>query len=175
MCGTYVQLYYKLVFKKKSFVLYVALGRPCWYHGKKSQNIFKYYKYPTLLDKIRGSHLGTWGTWWKPHGNMIRTQNKRSLPPSPSPKKKNYNWTTPHECMLSLLISCMKLLFPKLFVTVFGLRKHIWICEDESLRWFMRPNPNKVWEDESLRWIMRPNPNKVWEDESLRWIMRPNP
>jgi len=72
-------------------------------------------------------------------------------------------------------IGCIKLLFPKLFVTIFGLGKHIWICKDESLRWFMRPNPNKVWEDESLRWIMRPNPNKVWEDESLRWIMRPNP
>jgi len=39
-------------------------------------------------------------------------------PASPPPKEKNW---MPHECMLNLLISYMKPLFPKLFVTLFGL------------------------------------------------------
>jgi len=49
----------------------------------------------------------TLGTHWE-HGR----KQKLALPPT-SPKKKK-NWTL-EECMLSLLIGCMKLLFPKLF------------------------------------------------------------
>jgi len=39
------------------------------------------------------------------------------LPLAPQKEKK---WTI-HECMLTLSIGCMKFLFPKLFVTIFGL------------------------------------------------------
>jgi hypothetical protein len=46
-----------------------------------------------------------------------RKKNKKSL--SPSPQKEKI-WTV-HECMLSLPHGCMKFLFPKLFVTIFGL------------------------------------------------------
>jgi hypothetical protein len=53
-------------------------------------------------------------TPWEDIGNE---GGKKSCSPS-SPKEKNW---TPHECMLSLLVGCMKLLFPKLFVTIFGL------------------------------------------------------
>jgi hypothetical protein len=35
-------------------------------------------------------------------------------------EEKQKNWTL-EECMLSLFVGCMKLLFPKLFVTSFGL------------------------------------------------------
>jgi hypothetical protein len=45
-----------------------------------------------------------------------RKKTKKSLPPL----LKEKNWT-PRECMLSVLIGCMTLLFPKLFVTIFGL------------------------------------------------------
>jgi hypothetical protein len=41
-----------------------------------------------------------------------------SLPTRPLQKGKN--WTI-HECKLSLLIGCMKFLFPKLLVTIFHL------------------------------------------------------
>jgi hypothetical protein len=44
-----------------------------------------------------------------------RKKTKKSLPPL-----KEENWT-PHECMLSVLIGCMKILFSKLFVTLFRL------------------------------------------------------
>jgi hypothetical protein len=47
-------------------------------------------------------------------------KNKKFLPPPP-PSPKGKKWTPHHEGMLSLLIGCMKLLFPKLFVTIFGL------------------------------------------------------
>jgi hypothetical protein len=55
-------------------------------------------------------------------GNMLGTQKKETnyitLPPHPTPKGKN---RAHNECMLSLPIGCMKFLFPKLFVTIFGL------------------------------------------------------
>jgi hypothetical protein len=38
-----------------------------------------------------------------------------STPPPPPQERKR----TPHECMLSFLIGCMKLLFSKMFVTIF--------------------------------------------------------
>jgi hypothetical protein len=92
---------------------------------KKSQNLFKYYKYPTLLDKIRVS-LGNLGnlmeTQWEHDTNTTKDPFPPPLPPAQKKKKKHW---TPHECMLSLLIGCIKLLFPKLFVTVFDLHKPI--------------------------------------------------
>jgi hypothetical protein len=46
-----------------------------------------------------------------------RTRKTKKIPSSHPTKEKN--WTS-HECMLSLLIGCMKPLLPKLFVTIFG-------------------------------------------------------
>jgi hypothetical protein len=46
-------------------------------------------------------------------------KTKKHLPPAPPPQKEKTR--AHHECMLSLPIGCMKFLFPKLFVTIFGL------------------------------------------------------
>jgi hypothetical protein len=54
------------------------------------------------------------------HENMIGTRKKTKNPFPTPPTLKEKNWTL-HECMLSVLIGCLKLLFPKLFVTLFGL------------------------------------------------------
>jgi hypothetical protein len=60
------------------------------------------------------------GTPWEHDGNTLRTREENKKIPVP-PLKKKKNWTV-HECMLSLLpIGCMKFLFPKPFVTIFGL------------------------------------------------------
>jgi hypothetical protein len=40
--------------------------------------------------------------------------------PAPLKNKRERNWIV-HGCMLSLLIACMKFLFPKLLITIFGL------------------------------------------------------
>jgi hypothetical protein len=45
---------------------------------------------------------------------------KNPPPPNP-PKKRKKKYQGTFECMLSLSIGCMKSLFPKLFVTTFGL------------------------------------------------------
>jgi len=50
-----------------------------------------------------------WEHPWEPDGNMLGT------------KKKNEKKSRHFECMLSLRVGCMKFLFPKLFVTIFGL------------------------------------------------------
>jgi hypothetical protein len=71
-------------------------------------------KSEVLLGRSRGNNLGTWGTLWEHIGNKEKNKKSRLLPP---PKKK----LDTHECMLSLLIGHMKLLFPKLVVTIFGL------------------------------------------------------
>jgi hypothetical protein len=65
-------------------------------------------KSEVLLGRSGGNNLRTWGTCWEHVGN--KGKNKEILPP---PKK-----TGP---FMSLLIGHMKLLFPKLFVTIFGL------------------------------------------------------
>jgi hypothetical protein len=59
-------------------------------------------------------------TWelGEPYGNTLGTRKKTKNPPSYLPQRKKLD---PHECMLSLLIGHMKLLFPKLVVTIFGL------------------------------------------------------
>jgi len=52
--------------------------------------------------------MNTLGTWKK---------KQKITPPIPAPKE---NAWAHHECMLSLPIGCIKSLFPKLFVTIFG-------------------------------------------------------
>jgi len=45
-------------------------------------------------------------------------EDKQKNFPHPTQKGKS---KAHHECMVSFLIGCMKLLFPKLFVTIFGM------------------------------------------------------
>jgi hypothetical protein len=64
------------------------------------------------------------GTHWELEGNMLGTKEKiLALPPPPPPfsKLKRKRKSRHVECMMSLPIGCMKFLFPKLFVTIFGL------------------------------------------------------
>jgi hypothetical protein len=64
--------------------------------------------------------LGTWGTS-REHDEHIenKEEKQKKTPPTPPPKGRN---RAHHEHMLSLPIDdCMKFLFPKLFVTIFGL------------------------------------------------------
>jgi hypothetical protein len=61
------------------------------------------------------------GTHWELEGNTLEQRKKRkktSLPPNLKLKRKKSRHL---ECMLSLPIGCMKFLFPKLFITIFGL------------------------------------------------------
>ncbi len=78
-----------------------------------------------------GEHIGNLGnilrTWWEPIENLRRgtcwEQRKNEKNPPLPPKTQNLKENKPRhlECMLSLPIGCMKFLFPKLFVTIFGL------------------------------------------------------
>jgi hypothetical protein len=52
---------------------------------------------------------------------MLGTKEKEKILPSPQTQNLKENKARHLECMLSLLICCMKFLFPKLFVTIFGL------------------------------------------------------
>jgi hypothetical protein len=63
-----------------------------------------------------GEHIGNLG-------NILGTKEnkKKILSPLPQPKLKRKIKSRHFECMLSLPISYMKFLFPKLFVTIFGL------------------------------------------------------
>jgi hypothetical protein len=60
------------------------------------------------------------GTHLELEENMLRTKEKfkKKLPSPPPCKEKRPRH---FECMLSLPIACMKFLFPKLFITIFGL------------------------------------------------------
>jgi hypothetical protein len=62
------------------------------------------------------------GTSKKHDENTLRTRKgkkeKKKKCPHLIPKRKN---RAHHECMQSLRIDCMKFLFPKLFITIFGL------------------------------------------------------
>ncbi len=61
--------------------------------------------YGDRSEMILGTAQGTtWGSPWELHGNILEQGGKKSCSPS-SPKEKNW---TPHECMLSLLVGCMK-------------------------------------------------------------------
>jgi hypothetical protein len=53
------------------------------------------------------------GSFWEFKRNMLGIK-ENNLPPTQNLKEKNQR-------MLSLPIGCMKFLFPKLFVTIFGL------------------------------------------------------
>jgi len=71
--------------------------------------------------------LGTWGTYLELDGNSKGThweprenKNKIPSPPPPNKIKKKKKKNTVNEC-LSLLIGCKKFLFPKEFITIFGL------------------------------------------------------
>jgi hypothetical protein len=76
-----------------------------------------------------GEHIGNirnvLSTWWEPIGNLKRISwdqrknEKKSSPHQKLKRKKKKKRTL--SCMLSLPIGCMKFLFPKLFVTIFGL------------------------------------------------------
>jgi hypothetical protein len=46
---------------------------------------------------------------------------KQKIPFPSSPTRNIKEFLIPHECMLNLFIGWMKLLFPKLFVTIFDL------------------------------------------------------
>jgi hypothetical protein len=64
------------------------------------------------------------GAHWELKGNMLGTKEKRkksSFPPPSPPGKLKRKKSRHFECMLSLPIGCMKFLFLKLFVTIFGL------------------------------------------------------
>jgi hypothetical protein len=60
--------------------------------------------------------LGTWGTSREHIENKEEKQKK--TPSTPPPKGRN---RAHHEYILSLPVGYMKFLFPKLFVTIFGL------------------------------------------------------
>jgi hypothetical protein len=59
------------------------------------------------------------GIHWELEVYMLGTKEKWP-PPSPTQNLKE-NKSRHFECMLNLPIGCMKFLFPKLFVTIFGL------------------------------------------------------
>jgi len=70
--------------------------------------------------------LGIWGTSREHDENMLgthweqgRSKKKKTLPTPTDPQKGKIK--AHHECMLGLPIGCMKFLFSKLFVTIFGL------------------------------------------------------
>jgi len=60
------------------------------------------------------------GTHWELEGNTLGTMEKRKKTSPPNLKLKRKK-SRHFECMLSLPIGCMKFLFPKLFITIFGL------------------------------------------------------
>jgi hypothetical protein len=62
------------------------------------------------------------GTHWELEGN--KEKMKKILHNPPSPKLKRKINSRHFECMLSLPIDCMKFVFPKLFVTSFGLGQY---------------------------------------------------
>jgi hypothetical protein len=77
-----------------------------------------------LWAKHRGLKQGAIGNTLGEHiGNLLGTKenSKRSSPLSRLTPKLKRKKTRYFECMLSLLIGCMKVLFPKLFVTIFNL------------------------------------------------------
>jgi hypothetical protein len=75
----------------------------------------------TIWDKTQVLLGISLGTLWELDGNTLGTREKTQKVTLPRPPwKEKKNWII-HECVLSLHIGCMKFLFPKLFVTIFGL------------------------------------------------------
>jgi hypothetical protein len=62
---------------------------------------------------LKGEHVGNKGK-----------KKKKILPPPPKTQKKKKS--RHFECTLGLPIGCMKMLFPKLLVTIFGLAFLAW-------------------------------------------------
>jgi hypothetical protein len=88
-------------------------------------NAFSLHFGQTIRGKIEVLLGTTGGTIWElgePDDNGLRhIENKRRTQKvAPSPLFKEKNWSS-HEGKLGLLIGSMKLLFPKLSVTIFGL------------------------------------------------------
>ncbi len=90
-----------------------------------------YVKWVQHLPEHMGSRWGIWRTYWGIHwelgehiGNLMGTREncKKSLskPPLPPVMKKEKMQGTLSAC-LGLRIGCMKFLFPKEFITIFGL------------------------------------------------------
>jgi hypothetical protein len=75
-----------------------------------------------VIGNTLGEQIGNlMGTSWELKGN--KGKKKKILPPPPCrPHPKFKRKKSRHfECMLSLPIGCIKFLFPKLFITIFGL------------------------------------------------------
>jgi hypothetical protein len=96
---------------------------PLWptYIGEKEDNICQ-----TIWDKSEVLWRTCWGTHWEFKGNIMRTrwelgemENKSSPPPPPKPKRQKKQHIV--SWCLGLPIACMKFLFPKEFVNIFGL------------------------------------------------------
>jgi hypothetical protein len=67
-----------------------------------------------LLGTPLGNILGT-------TGNLKGAKENEKNPSTPRPQNLKEKKSRHFECMLSLPVGCMKFLFPKLFVTIFGL------------------------------------------------------
>ncbi len=88
----------------------------CWEH----QNAKNLTPHTFLPQKEKKWALGTYR---EQIGDMVGTPKSQKFDPSPSapfssPYEKNMD---PPGCMLNHLIGCMKILFLKLFVTIFDL------------------------------------------------------
>jgi hypothetical protein len=87
---------------------------PLWptYIGEKGRTLSKTYGI-----KARCYWEHPWGTHREHVGNKGKKKKNPPLPPQNLKGKKSRHF----ECMLGLPIGCMKFLFPKLLVTIFGL------------------------------------------------------
>jgi len=52
---------------------------------------------------------------------LNKEEKQKGTPPKPLPTPQKEKTRANHECMLSHPIGCMKFLFPKLYVTIFGI------------------------------------------------------
>jgi hypothetical protein len=80
----------------------------------------------TYVVKARCYLEHPWETHWEPIENLKGTcweqrKNEKNSPPFPPPQNLKEKKLRHFECMLNIPIGCMKFLFPKLFVTIFGL------------------------------------------------------
>jgi hypothetical protein len=72
-----------------------------------------HWEHMEYIENLIGTHLEL-------EGNMLGTKGKWKNPPPLTQNFKEKKWRH-FECMLSLPIGCMKFLYPKLFITIFGL------------------------------------------------------
>ncbi len=89
------------------------------YIGEKGRTLGKTYM--GLKRGALGTPLGNiLGTHWELEGNILGAKENEKNPPPPIQNLKEKK-SRHFECMLSLPIDCMTCLFPKLFITIFGL------------------------------------------------------